>query len=226
MSDGTKPSPEPTMTHHQWGLCAFNLRSTSHKMPMFENYCFKIPAAFPWGQWVNDESMIITWENVSYNRNSERKITGRGYDLFPSLNTLLIALPQMTAFRPFFVAMIPVTFDDSSSFESLRWRHNERDSVSNHQPHDCLLNRLFRRRSKKTSRLRVTGLCVGNSPGTGEFPAQTASNVENVTIWWRHHVNGGMISSHKYKFPVKWQFQVSSSQMCLWINRHTNIVTI
>ena len=40
----------------------------------------------------------------------------------------------------------------------------------------CLLNGLFRRRSKKTSKLRVTGLCAGNSPGTGEFPAQTASN--------------------------------------------------
>ena len=38
--------------------------------------------------------------------------------------------------------------------------------------HDCLLNRPFRRRSKKTSKLRVTGLCVGNSPVTGEFPAQ------------------------------------------------------
>ena len=49
---------------------------------------------------------------------------------------------------------------------SLQWRHNGRDSVSNHQPHDCLLNRLFWRRSKKTSKLRVTGLCVGNSPGT------------------------------------------------------------
>ena len=42
--------------------------------------------------------------------------------------------------------------------------------------------------SKKTSKLRVTGLCVGNSPGTGEFPAQKASNAENVSIWWRHHV--------------------------------------
>ena len=71
---------------------------------------------------------------------------------------------------------------------SLRWRHNGRDSVFNHQPHNCLLNRLFRRRSKKTSKLRVTGLCVGNSPGTGEFPAQMASNAENVSIWWRHHV--------------------------------------
>ena len=69
----------------------------------------------------------------------------------------------------------------------LRWRQNGRDSVSIHQPHHCLLNRLFRRRSKKTSKLRVTGLCVGNSPGTGEFPAQMTSNAENVPLWWRHH---------------------------------------
>ena len=53
---------------------------------------------------------------------------------------------------------------------SLRWRHNGRDSVSNHQPHDGLLNRLFRRRSKKTSKLRVTGLCAGNSPGPVNSP--------------------------------------------------------
>ena len=71
---------------------------------------------------------------------------------------------------------------------TLQWRHNECDCVSNHQPHDCLLNRLFRRRSRKTSKIRVTGLCEGNSPMTGEFPAQRASNAENVSIWWRHHV--------------------------------------
>ena len=72
----------------------------------------------------------------------------------------------------------------------LQWRHNGRDSISNHQPHDCLLNRLFRHRSRKTSKLRVTGLCAGNSPGTGEFAAQRASNAENVSIWWRHHDRG------------------------------------
>ena len=33
---------------------------------------------------------------------------------------------------------------------------------------------------------RVTGLCAGYSPLTGEFPAQTASNTENVSIWWGH----------------------------------------
>ena len=46
---------------------------------------------------------------------------------------------------------------------TLQWRHNEHDGVSNHQHHDRLLNRLFSRRSKKPSKLRVTGLCAGNS---------------------------------------------------------------
>ena len=41
---------------------------------------------------------------------------------------------------------------------------------------------------KKTSKNRVTGLCVGNSPVTGEFPAQNTSNAENISIWWRHHI--------------------------------------
>ena len=71
---------------------------------------------------------------------------------------------------------------------SLQWRHNEHDSVSNHQPHEFLLSRLFGRRAKKTSKLRVTGLCAGNSPETGEVPAQRASNAENVFTWWRNHV--------------------------------------
>ena len=71
-----------------------------------------------------------------------------------------------------------------------------RDGVSNHQPHDCLLNRLFGHRSKKTSKLRVTGLCVGNSPGTGEIPAHMASNAKNISIWWRHHVQRDMDVSH------------------------------
>ena len=54
--------------------------------------------------------------------------------------------------------------------DALHWRHNDQDGVSNHQPHGCLLNGLFRRKSKKTSKLRVTGLCVGNSPGPVNSP--------------------------------------------------------
>ena len=71
---------------------------------------------------------------------------------------------------------------------ALQWRQNERDGVSDHQRLNCLFNRVFRQRSKKASKLRVTGLCEGNySPITGEFPAQKASNAENISIWWRHH---------------------------------------
>ena len=69
----------------------------------------------------------------------------------------------------------------------LQWRHNGCDGISNHRGLHCLLNCWVRRRSKKTLKLRVIGLCEGNSPVTGEFPAQRASNAENVSIWWRHH---------------------------------------
>ena len=72
---------------------------------------------------------------------------------------------------------------------ALQWRHIGRDGVSNHRPHDCLLNRLFRRGSRETWKLRFTGLWEGNSPVTSEFPAQMASNAENVSIWWRHHAS-------------------------------------
>ena len=82
---------------------------------------------------------------------------------------------------------VMLSFLQSDTTVQLLWRHNGCGSVSNHQPHGCLVKRLFRCRSKKTSKLRVTGLCAGNSPGTGEVPAQMDSNAENVSIWWRHH---------------------------------------
>ena len=85
---------------------------------------------------------------------------------------------------------------------SLRWRHDDHDSVSNHQPHHRLLNRLCGCRSKKTSKLRVTGLCVGNSQGTGEFPAQKVSKAENISIWWRHHAH---TLSHGPLVTVIWE---------------------
>ena len=70
-------------------------------------------------------------------------------------------------------------------YTTLQWRHNGCNGVSNH-------SRLFtlpfgQAQIKFTLKLRITGLCAGNSPVTGEFPAQMASNAENVSIWWRHH---------------------------------------
>ena len=95
--------------------------------------------------------------------------------------------------RPACITTVKLLYDTDLNYHNimiyhLQWRHNGRDSVSNHQPHDCLLNRLFRRRSKKTSKPRITGLCAGNSPVPGEFPTQMASNAENISIWWHHVV--------------------------------------
>ena len=80
----------------------------------------------------------------------------------------------------------------ASPVYTLQWSHYEPDGVSNHQPHDCLLNRLFRRRWKKTSELCVTGLCEGNSRWPVNSPPKglRASNAENVSNWWRHHDEG------------------------------------
>ena len=59
--------------------------------------------------------------------------------------------------------------------------------------HDCLLNRSFRRRSKKTSKLCVTGLCAGNS---------AIYNAENVSIWWRHHGTSAFIKLGKSNLAI------------------------
>ena len=91
---------------------------------------------------------------------------------------------------------------ETRNHKPLEWSHNGRDGVSNHQPCDCLLNRLFRRRSMKISKLRVTGLCEGNSPVTGEFPSQRAINAENISIWWRHHVYTASSFLRKCPFTI------------------------
>ena len=53
---------------------------------------------------------------------------------------------------------------------TLQRRDNECDGVSNHRCLECLLNRLFKLRSKKTSQFRVTDLCEGNPPVTRWIP--------------------------------------------------------
>ena len=84
--------------------------------------------------------------------------------------------------------------------KTLQWRHNERDGVSNHQPHDCLLNRLFGRGSKLTSKLRVTGLCVGNS---GEF---------HKYDHFEKHYNDVIMSAMASRIPASWVFTQSFVQ--------------
>ena len=86
--------------------------------------------------------------------------------------------------------------------------HNERDGVSNHQRFDCLLTRLSRRRLNKTSKLRV---CEGNPPVTGGFPSQRTSDVENISIWWRHHgLRTGHCNLHYWCWYPCWVMRCSN----------------
>ena len=96
----------------------------------------------------------------------------------------------------------------------LRWPHNEHDCVSNHQPHDCLHNCSFRRRSKKRSKLHVTGLCAGNSPVTAEFPAQRP-------VTWKMFPFDNLIMSQIYGWDVNWAFwRTLQCYVILYIDQH------
>ena len=103
---------------------------------------------------------------------------------------------------------------------SLQWRHNERDGDPNHRRLDCLLNCLFRCRSNKTPKLRVTGTCEGNSPVTGESPPppppqkKRARDAESLSIWWRHH---------DYEKHIRRERQNKEPKMkCIWDVHHQN----
>ena len=80
-----------------------------------------------------------------------------------------------------------IALKSDSNWFTLLWRHDGHDASQIICLRIVYSAVYLRHRSKKTSKLRVTGLCARNSPGTGEFPAQMASNAEHVSIWWRHH---------------------------------------
>ena len=86
----------------------------------------------------------------------------------------------------------------------------------------------FRRRSKKTSNLYVTGLCGGNSPITGEFRAQRASNAENVPIWWHHHVTTSKQSTTKFfAYPMGYTWctiQLFSQWTLMGVAIHDDVI--
>ena len=128
---------------------------------------------------VEDIMCVIFW--ISHEKNSSELFSNQSYHNFKQKSYHWWAIQRRHGKDHIYACL-------KLNSGSLRWRHNDHAGVSNHLPHGCLLKRLFRLKSKITSKLRVTGLCAGNSPGTGEFPAQMASYAENVSIWWRHHV--------------------------------------
>ena len=109
--------------------------------------------------------------------------------------------------------------------KTLHWRHNDHDCVSNHQPHGCLLNRLFRRRSKKTSKLRVTGLCVGNSPGPVNSPHKgpvTRKIFPFDDVIMKYDVT--VLSGHEYQPKLDHEYLVNRGHVCsraMWYISYT-----
>ena len=115
----------------------------------------------------------------------------------------------------------------SRSLVSLQWRHNERDGVSNHKPYDCLLNRLFRRRSKKTSKLRVTGLCGGNLPIFFEHTL-----IVSTVLWLIHHLIWPSTQRRdKNVSPSYWKYYATSLKtpniyVNIWITMHCDVTIL
>ena len=109
-------------------------------------------------------------------------------------------------------------------YYTLRWRHNDHDGVSNHQPHGCLLNHLFRRRLKKPSKLRVTGLWAGNSPGPVNSPHKGPVTrkmfpfddvIMVILIPWPDLLFGSL-GMYKTPSPVCLMY-IGLHQLCNWV---------
>ena len=100
-------------------------------------------------------------------------------------------------------------------------RHIERDGVLNHQPLDCLLNCLFRRRSKKTSKHRVTGLCAGNPPVSGGSPHKGPVTRKMLpfddVIMQSLYIEHGMLLRKCWRlhhYALQWHINVQINKLC------------
>ena len=101
--------------------------------------------------------------------NIKNWITWMSLQLVQWVNQVGLASGQSLVSIPV-ITLVPVVVTSSRNYNSLQWRHNGHDSFSNHQPPNCLLNRLFMHRSKKTSKFRVTGFVWGIHRGPVNSP--------------------------------------------------------
>ena len=196
---GAKPLPEPTMTHnddtHRNALIKtqkFSLNKMHLKMSLkkWRSFCpvLSVSRHFVSVLMISVKceifcQLVMCWLRIKLNTVFIDSLSDKGY--FATRENENKTKQNKK----------PVSY--LFGIRALQWHHNERDGVSNHRRFLCLLNCCFRRRSKKTSKRRVTGRCAGNSPVAGELPAQRASNAENVSIWWRHH---GLRLSSKLRY--------------------------
>ena len=144
-------------------MCKISKRSDTWEKTWWVNTCNNFHKK-------NNLKISAKWQPFSLVAGDLRRHRAR-YDVIVMANRWVSA-------RKTWIQCVTMSFLHKPIDLPLQWRHNERDGVSNHRRLGCLLNHLFRRRLKKTSKLRVTGLYEGNSPVTGEFPTQRASDAE------------------------------------------------
>ena len=89
---------------------------------------------------------------------------------------------------------------------TLQWRHNLSDGVSNHIVSIVYSTVCLDSDQRNHQGSATLAICEGNSPVTGEFPLQRASNVENASIWWRHHEPSEYIT-----YPPFWYYSEAES---------------
>ena len=70
---------------------------------------------------------------------------------------------------------------------TLEWRHSGRDGVSNHQSHDCSLNRFFRRRSRKHQSSTSLAFVRGFHRWPVNSPRKGPVTRKMLPLLWRHH---------------------------------------
>ena len=153
----------------KWGLVSFTWRLFTEKSENiypwcdFENYYFKIIAASSNGQWVNS---FLPSDALWWHRSRSALVRAMACCLTAPRHYMrqcwlgIIAIhPTAISQNMHQICLQKLAYKNHSSTTfyfyqgkmrytaTLQWRNNERDGVSDHQPHDCLLNRLFRRRS-------------------------------------------------------------------------------
>ena len=104
--------------------------------------------------------------------------TGSLGPIFTRQETLTMVTSQEICMRCFAVCVLSKSLLSVSHYN---------DVIMNKMAFRLFTQPFVQAQIKENIKVRVTDLCAVNSPVTGEFPAQRASNTENVSIWWRHH---------------------------------------
>ena len=105
------------------------------------------------------------------------------------VEVLHFVVPYLDGFVPGCVVPSQVlTHGDTETCEALQWRYNEPNGVSNHQSHDCLLNRYSGADQRKYQSLASLAFVRGIHRWWWIPVIKRASNAKNASIWWRLHV--------------------------------------